>query len=82
MLIPLSYGEFRLLSAFIEKPQSVLSRSYLLSAARGRSMEAYDRTIDLLVSRLRQKLDTDSTAKPLLRTIRGEGYLLDVAFDA
>ena len=45
-------------------------------------MEAYDRTIDLLVSRLRQKLDTDSTAKPLLRTIRGEGYLLDVAFDA
>ena len=82
LLIPLSYGEFRLLSAFIEKPQSVLSRSYLLSAARGRSMEAYDRTIDLLVSRLRQKLDTDSTAKPLLRTIRGEGYLLDVAFEA
>lgn len=45
-------------------------------------LEAYDRTIDLLVFRLRQKLDTDSTAKPLLRTIRGEGYLLDVAFDA
>jgi two-component system OmpR family response regulator len=82
LLIPLSYGEFRLLSAFIEKPQRVLSRSYLLSAARGRSMESFDRSIDLLVSRLRQKLDTDSTAKPLLRTIRGEGYLLDVAFDA
>ena len=82
LLIPLSNGEFRLLSAFIDKPQCVLSRSHLLSAARGRSMEAYDRTIDLLVSRLRQKLDTDSTAAPLLRTIRGEGYILDVAVDA
>lgn len=82
LLIPLSNGEYRLLSAFIDKPQCVLSRSHLLSAARGRSMEAYDRTIDLLVSRLRQKLETDTTAAPLLRTIRGEGYILDVPVTA
>jgi two-component system OmpR family response regulator len=76
--IPLSHGEFRLLSAFIAEPQCVLSRSHLLSAALGRSMEAFDRTIDLMVSRLRQKLDTDPSAEPLLRTIRGEGYIFDV----
>lgn len=79
--IPLSHGEFRLLSAFIAQPRCVLSRSHLLSAALGRSMEAYDRTVDLMVSRLRQKLDTDAGATPLLRTIRGEGYILDVELD-
>lgn len=79
--IPLSNGEFRLLSAFIAEPQCVLSRSHLLSAALGRRMEAFDRTIDMMVSRLRQKLDSDPAAEPLLRTIRGEGYIFDVRLD-
>ncbi|MDB5774786.1 MAG: DNA-binding response regulator [Herbaspirillum sp.] len=77
LVIPLSNGEFRLLWAFIEKPRVVLSRSELLSAARGRTMEAFDRTIDLMVSRLRQKLEEDVKTPQLLRTIRGEGYFLD-----
>jgi two-component system OmpR family response regulator len=77
ILIPLSNGEFRLLWAFVERPREVLSRSDLLSAARGRTMEAFDRTIDLMVSRLRLKLEVDVKTPQLLRTIRGEGYVLD-----
>jgi two-component system, OmpR family, response regulator len=77
LVIPLSNGEFRLLLAFVEKPRVVLSRSALLSAARGQTVEAFDRTIDLMVSRLRQKLEVDVRTPQLLRTIRGEGYFLD-----
>jgi two-component system OmpR family response regulator len=77
LVIPLSNGEFRLLWAFVQQPRVVLSRSELLSAARGRTMEAFDRTIDLMVSRLRQKLEEDVKTPQLLRTIRGEGYFLD-----
>lgn len=77
MIVPLSNAEFRLLWTFIEKPQRVLSRDYLLDAARGKSAEAFDRSIDLLVSRLRQKLGDDPKAPRLLKTVRGEGYLFD-----
>ncbi len=46
--------------------------------ARGRSIEAFDRSIDLLVSRLRQKLADDPKAPQLIKTVRGAGYLFDV----
>lgn len=77
--MPLSNAEFRLLWAFLERPRRVLSREQLLDAARGRAIEAFDRSIDLLVSRLRQKLGDDSRNPNLIKTVRGEGYLLDVA---
>ncbi|HWZ49122.1 MAG TPA: response regulator [Herbaspirillum sp.] len=77
LVIPLSNGEFRLLLAFVAKPRVVLSRSELLSTARGQTLEAFDRAIDLMVSRLRQKLEVDVRTPQLLRTIRGEGYCLD-----
>ena len=77
LLVPLSNAEYRLLCTFIERPQRVLSREQLLDAARGRSVEAFDRSIDLLVSRLRQKLGDDPRSPQLLKTVRGEGYLFD-----
>ncbi|SCK19037.1 response regulator [Vogesella sp. LIG4] len=77
LLVPLSHAEYRLLCVFLERPQRVLSREQLLDAARGRAIEAFDRSIDLLVSRLRQKLGDDPKAPRLLKTVRGEGYLLD-----
>ena len=52
-----------------------LKREQLLDAARGRSIEAFDRSIDLLVSRLRQKLGDDPKAPQLIKTVRGGGYL-------
>ncbi len=77
LVVPLSNAEFRLLWTFIERPGRVLSRDQLLDLARGRSAEAFDRSIDLLVSRLRQKLREDPRSPRLLKTVRGEGYLLD-----
>ena len=77
LVVPLSNAEFRLLWAFLERPRRVLSREQLLDAARGRSIEVFDRSIDLLVSRLRQKLGDDPRAPRLIKTVRGEGYLFD-----
>jgi two-component system OmpR family response regulator len=75
-VIPLSNAEFRLLMAFIERPDRVLSRDQLLDIARGKSADSFDRSIDILVSRLRQKLDDDPRQPSMLKTIRGEGYML------
>lgn len=75
--VPLSNAEFRLLLAFLEHPRQVLSRDRLLDIARGRGMEVFDRSIDLLVSRLRQKLGDDPREPRLIKTVRGEGYLLE-----
>jgi two-component system OmpR family response regulator len=77
VVVPLSNAEFRLLWTFIERPRRVLNRDQLMDAARGSASTAYDRSIDLLVSRLRQKLDDDPRDPKLLKTIRGEGYLFD-----
>ncbi len=76
MLVPLSNAEFRLLWAFVERPRRVLSRDQLMDAARG-DLNAFDRSIDLLVSRLRQKMKEDPRSPRLLKTVRGEGYLFD-----
>jgi len=75
VLIPLSNGEFELLLVFAEHPRRVLSRQQLLDLARGEAHEAYDRSIDVQVSRLRRKLETDDSTAPLIRTLRNVGYL-------
>jgi len=77
VMVPLSNAEVRLLWVFIEHPRQVLSREQLLDATRGRTIEAFDRSIDLQVSRLRQKLGDDPRAPQLIKTVRGEGYLFD-----
>lgn len=56
VVVPLSTAEFRLLNTFLAHPRKLLSREQLLDEARGRGADGYDRSIDLLVSRLRQKL--------------------------
>lgn len=78
LVIPLSNAEFRLLSVFLDHPNRVLTRDFLLDQARGRSMELFDRSIDLLVSRLRQKIGDDPRTPRLIKTVRGEGYFFDV----
>lgn len=77
LVIPLSNAEFRLLTVFIEHPNRILSREFLLDSARGRDMDLFDRSIDILVSRVRQKLNDDSRTPALIKTIRGEGYLFE-----
>ncbi|NYF19408.1 two-component system OmpR family response regulator [Xanthomonas sp. JAI131] len=72
---PLSGGEFRLLRVFIDHPQRVLSRDQLLNLTRGRDAELFDRSIDLLVSRLRQRLGDDAREQTFIKTVRSEGYV-------
>jgi len=77
LVIPLSNAEFRLLTVFVEHPNRVLTREFLLDEARGRNMDMFDRSIDILVSRVRQKLNDDPRTPFLIKTVRGEGYLFD-----
>lgn len=77
LVIPLSNAEFRLLTVLVEHPNRVLSREFLLDEARGRNMEIFDRSIDILISRLRQKLNDDPRTPSFIKTVRGEGYLFD-----
>jgi two-component system OmpR family response regulator len=74
VVVHLSSGEFGLLRAFVEHPQRVLTRDQLLELARGPESEAFDRAIDVQISRLRRKLD-DGGGQDLIRTVRNEGYM-------
>lgn len=77
VVIPLSAGEFRLLRAFVERPQRVLSREQLLDYAFDNDSEVFDRAVDVQVSRLRRKLERRGGPE-IIRTVRGEGYLFAV----
>jgi two-component system, OmpR family, response regulator len=68
--------EFALLRALAENAGRVLSRERLLDLAKGNAEEAFDRSIDVRISRLRQKLGDDPRHPVLLKTVRGSGYLL------
>lgn len=74
-LMFLSAGEFDLLLAFVEHPQRVLTRDQLLDLARGASHAAYDRSIDVQISRLRRKLEPDAGSPSIIRTVRNSGYI-------
>ena len=76
VILPLSGAEFRLLCIFLERPQQVLSRDTLLALTQGRNAQPYDRSIDVLVSRLRNRLRDGGRYGTLIKTVRGEGYVL------
>lgn len=71
--ISLTAAEFSLLLAFLERPGKMLSRDYLLDITKGRDASPFDRSIDVLVSRLRRKLN-DNNKQQLLKTQRNGGY--------
>jgi two-component system OmpR family response regulator len=75
VVVNLSSGEFSLLRAFVEHPQRVLTRDQLLEYARGPQSDAFDRAIDVQISRLRRKLEDGGGAVELIRTVRSEGYI-------
>jgi two-component system OmpR family response regulator len=77
-LVMLSGAEFRLLRVLVEHPNRVLSRDQLMSLTKGQEADPFDRSIDLQVSRLRQKLGEDVRAPALIKTVRSEGYVLAV----
>ena len=73
--VTLTGGEYRLLRVFVGHPKRVLSRDRLLELTQGRDAEPFDRSIDVLVSRLRQRLRDDGRNLQLIKTVRGEGYV-------
>jgi len=76
VVVNLSGGEFSLLRALVDRPERVLTRDQLLDLARGPDSDAYDRAIDVQISRLRKKLgDGSGGGADLIRTVRNEGYM-------
>jgi DNA-binding response OmpR family regulator len=74
--IALTTSEFALLHALAQRAGRVLGREQLLQLLHGSADEAFDRSIDVVVSRLRHKLEDDPRNPQLLKTIRGAGYML------
>ena len=81
VMVALSGAEYRLLRVFLDHPQRVLSRDQLLSLTQGREAELFERSIDLLVSRLRQRLRDDAREPRYIKTVRSEGYVFASAVE-
>jgi DNA-binding response OmpR family regulator len=73
--IPLTAMEFDLLQAFVRRPNRVLSRDQLLELAHNKEAEAFDRSIDTRILRLRQKVEADPSKPESIKTVRGAGYV-------
>jgi two-component system OmpR family response regulator len=72
--VELTTAEFNLLQALVRSAQRVLSREQLMDLAGGDGAMSYDRSVDILVSRLRRKMEDDPRAPKLILTVRGGGY--------
>lgn len=77
IVVPLSSAEYRLLMVFLTHPNRVLSRDQLLELTQGRESTPFDRSIDVLVGRLRKRLQDDGKPPQLIKTVRGLGYQLN-----
>jgi len=75
-VVALSGAEYRMLGVFLSHPQKVLSRDQLMELTQGREADVFDRSIDLLVSRLRQRLGDNARESAIIKTVRNEGYVL------
>jgi two-component system OmpR family response regulator len=72
----LSQAEYRLLQVLLSHPNRALTRDQLLDLTRGREGGPFDRSIDVLIGRLRKRLGDDAKQPNLIKTVRGRGYLL------
>ena len=73
--IPLTTGEFSMLKALVRHPRQPLSREKLAQLARGREFEAFDRSLDVQISRLRKLVEVDPAAPRYIQTVWGTGYV-------
>lgn len=74
-MVALTGAEYRLLRILLQHPQRVLTRDQLLHLTQGREADVFDRSIDLLISRLRQRLRDEARESRYIKTIRNEGYV-------
>ena len=80
-VVALSGAEYRLLRVFLDYPHRVLTRDQLLNFTQGRDTEPFDRSIDLMVSRLRQRLKDDAREPRYIKTVRNEGYVFTLPIE-
>ncbi len=73
--VDIAGAEYDMLLAFLEHPQRVLTRDQVLELSRHRIGEIFDRSVDVLVSRLRRKIEPEQGGRPLIKTVRGAGYM-------
>jgi two-component system OmpR family response regulator len=78
VVVALSGTEFRLLRIFLAHPNRVLNRDQLIDLMLSRDASPFDRSIDVQVSRLRHRLGEDAKEPAIIKTVRGEGYVLSV----
>lgn len=76
--VPLSAGEFELLLAFLEHPQRLLTREQLIDYARGDAHDVFDRSIDVQISRIRRKIESNARNPEMIRTVRNAGYIFSL----
>lgn len=81
IVTPIGGAEYRLLRIFLDHPNRVLSRDQLVELTQGREADALDRSIDVQVSRLRRRLGDGPSDVAMIKTVRGEGYVLSVAVE-
>lgn len=79
---PLAGSEFRLLEALASNGNQVLSRDRLMELTRGRDIGAFDRSIDVRISRLRRLLREDAREPSIIKTVYGEGYVIGVRVES
>jgi two-component system, OmpR family, response regulator len=72
---PLTTSEFNLLKAFADHPRRVMTRERLLDLANARDPDAFDRAIDVRITRIRKKVEPDPNHPRVIRTVRGAGYV-------
>ena len=75
--VPLTSGEYDLLTVLLDHPRRVLSRDLLLERLKGYDRDPFDRSIDVRITRLRKKIEDDPSEPAYIRTVWGEGYLFD-----
>jgi DNA-binding response OmpR family regulator len=73
--LKLTSGEFAVLAAMVQRPRQALTRDQLMSFARGREHEAFERSMDVMISRLRRLIEDDPKRPRWLQTIWGHGYV-------
>ena len=82
VVVPLSGAEYRLLLIFLQNPNAVLSRDQLSNFTFGHDADPLDRTIDMQVSRLRERLRDEAREPAIIKTVRGKGYVLAVRVES
>ncbi|HEV8261640.1 MAG TPA: response regulator [Burkholderiales bacterium] len=82
VVVPLSGAEYRLLLVFLQNPNAILSRDQLSNFTFGRDADPLDRTIDMQVSRLRERLRDEAREPAIIKTVRSKGYVLAVRVES